>query len=447
MSEILEESLWNEAPTDKNINPHAEFYLLGSILLDARTLPIIEEYVKAEDFGVFKARTVFAACQYLRDIGEEITEVTLAQKFTDDGTLKKLGGIVFVYRLVDFCASTATAGTNAKVVRLLAARRNSVRISEMNTDELLSNNITNEEAATRLLEASSGLTKKAPNIRDQARDLLKDIQAHHDAKSKLLGLSTGYDELDALTGGFMAGEVTVLAARPAMGKSAFAVNVAMLAALENKRVMVFSLEMSPRALLRRMVSANTRIEERRLATGSIAPTEWDRLGRSIGKLAETQLTLCEIYDLSAAKLFATVRAAEQTKHVDLVIIDYLQLMQGTRSDNKNREREVAEISRSLKNMAAELKVPVMALSQLNRGVETRGEKRPGLADLRESGAIEQDADVVMFIYRDEIYNEHSEDKGKAEIIVSKNRSGAQATATLAFAPTIQRFDSLSRRQS
>ncbi|MCK5353154.1 replicative DNA helicase, partial [bacterium] len=285
------------------------------------------------------------------------------------------------------------------------------------------------------------------SMKEIVKSSFKTIESLYEKKEHVTGVPTGFADIDELTSGFQPSDLIIIAGRPSMGKTAFCLNVAQYASMNKKlTVAVFSLEMAKEQLVMRMLCSEARIDAHRLRSGFLGQTDWPKLSTAAGRLADASIYIDDTPALSSMEMRAKTRRLKADKGLDLVIVDYLQLMSGRSTRSDNREQEISEISRSLKALAKELGVPVVALSQLNRGVESRMDKRPILADLRESGAIEQDADVIIFIYRDEIYNKESMEKGIAEIIIGKQRNGPVGMRKLTWLDKYTRFEDLTTRE-
>lgn len=419
-----------------------ELYLLGAIMLDEKALPIIQQFITAEDFECVENHTCFIGILELANAAKEITEMSLCKLLQSQNKLAMVGGALFVSRLADFCPSLTTLESNARAFRAAAFERLGIRELALMPDRISSGSMGLEDVAVKLMKYQADDAQRARNTKQEVQDALLTLSVREEHPGELLGLTSGYPELDSYTNGWQRGDLVIIAARPSMGKTAFALNLALQAIVLGKRVLMFSLEMSKQQLLMRLFAADGQISQSRMKNGSMNTEDWRRIQNSAKRLADSQLLIEDAGTATAAQILARAQIANSITPLDLVIVDYLQLMHGVSAKDKNREREVAEISRDLKQLARKLSVPVIALSQLNRAVEGRTSKRPGLADLRESGALEQDADIVAFIYRDEVYDPKSPDKGIAEIIVSKNRNGEIGTAKLLFKPDLSRFENL-----
>lgn len=430
-------------------NIEAEQSILSAILIDNNTLLDVIEILAVDDFYKTAHQKIFAAIIDLFDKGEPIDLVTLANNLDESGHLDDIGGATYLARLVDTVPLAINAPHYAKIVhdksalRRLIANANAIAKrcfkDEGDVDDVI------DFAETSIFEISE--KKSQQSFYPLSKLILQNIETLEEKqgnRSLVTGVPMGFTLLDNMTSGLQNSDLIILAARPSMGKTALALNIARNAAVEaNVPVAVFSLEMSKEQLSLRMLCAEARLDSSRLRGGFFSMEDWHRLTDSAGVLSESPIYIDDTPSLSAMEIRAKARRLKMDKNIGLVIIDYLQLMQG-RSTAERRDLEISEISRALKALAKELRLPVLALSQLNRMLEQRNDKRPRLSDLRESGALEQDADVVAFIYRDEIYNsdENNPKKGTADIILAKQRNGPVGDVTLAFLNSYTRFENL-----
>jgi replicative DNA helicase len=430
-------------------NIEAEQSILSAILIDNNTLLDVVELLAAEDFYKTAHQKIFAAIIDLFDKGEPIDLVTLANKLDESGHLEDVGGATYLARLVDSVPLAVNAQHYAKIVhdkaslRKLIANANAIAKrcfkDEGDVDDVI------DFAETSIFEISE--KKSQQSFYPLSKLILRNIETLEEKqgnRSLVTGVPMGFTLLDNMTSGLQNSDLIILAARPSMGKTALALNIARNAAVEaNIPVAVFSLEMSKEQLSLRMLCSEARLDSSRLRGGFFSMEDWHRLTDSAGVLSESPIYIDDTPNLTAMEIRAKARRLKMDKNIGLVIIDYLQLMQG-RGTAERRDLEISEISRALKALAKELNLPVLALSQLNRMLEQRNDKRPRLSDLRESGALEQDADVVAFIYRDEIYNtdENNPRKGTADVILAKQRNGPVGDVTLAFLNSYTRFENL-----
>ncbi len=440
------------------VPPHsieAESSVLGGLLLDNGAWDRIADLLTERDFYRFEHRTVFGAIGALINGAKPADVITVFEQLQSQSKAEGVGGLSYLNSLAQYVPSAGNIRRYAEIVRERAILRKLVSAS----DEIATNafNPNGRPVATILDEAE----QKIFNIGEegarskqgfQAMDslvvaLLDRVQEMADNPNDVTGVPTGFYDLDRLTAGFQAGDLIVLAARPSMGKTALAINIAEHVALnEGLPVAVFSMEMGASQLAVRIVGSIGRIDQSHLRTGKLTDEEWPRLTEAIERLRNISLHIDETAGLTSSELRANARRlARQCGKLGLIVVDYLQLMSGSSSDGENRATELGEISRGLKMLAKELQCPVMALSQLNRSVEARTDKRPMMSDLRESGAIEQDADIIMFIYRDEYYTKDAcKEPGVAEIIIAKQRNGPTGMVKLAFLKPITKFESLAR---
>ena len=443
-------------PAPYNLPPQnieAEESLISAILVDNNTLLDVIEILAPEDFYRTAHQKIFAAITDLFNKAEPIDLVTLANKLKEKGHLEEIGSASYLARLVDTVPLAVNAQHYAKIVHDKAALRRLIEKANAivkrcfeergNADDVI------DFAESAIFEISEKKSQQA--FYPLSKIILGNIETleeNQGNRSLVTGVPTGFSRLDNLTSGFQNSDLIILAARPSMGKTALALNIARNAAVDaNIPVAVFSLEMSKEQLSLRMLCSEARIDSSRLRGGFFSMEDWHRLTDAAGILSESPIYIDDSASLSAMDIRAKARRLKMEKNIGLVVIDYLQLMQG-RAGAERRDIEISEISRSLKALAKELDLPVLALSQLNRMLEQRNDKRPRLSDLRESGALEQDADVVAFIYRDEVYNkeEDNPNKGVAEILLSKQRNGPTGDIYLTFLNSYTRFEDLASEE-
>jgi replicative DNA helicase len=437
------------------IPPHSiesESSVLGGLLLDNAAWDRVNDLLTESDFYRYEHRMVFAAVGTLINAAKPADVITVFEQLQSQGKAEEIGGLAYLNSLAQYIPSAGNIRRYAEIVRERAILRKLVSAS----DEISTNafNPKGRPVAAILDDAEQkifNIGEEGARIKQgfQGMDslvvqLLDRVQQMAENPNDVTGVSSGFYDLDRLTAGFQAGELIVLAARPSMGKTALAINIAEHVALnEGLPVAVFSMEMGAAQLAVRVVGSIGRIDQSHLRNGRLTDDEWPRLTEAIEKLRTISLHIDETAGLTSSELRASARRlARQHGKLGLIVVDYLQLMSGS-SDRENRATELGEISRGLKMLAKELQCPVMALSQLNRSVETRPDKRPMMSDLRESGAIEQDADIIMFIYRDEYYTKDAcKEPGVAEIIIAKQRNGPTGVVKLAFLKPITKFESL-----
>ncbi len=439
------------------VPPHsneAEQSVLGGLLIDNLAWDRAADQITYSDFYRYEHREIFIAIATLMAASKPADVITVFEQLQSTGKADGCGGLSYLNALAQSVPSAANLRRYAEIVRERAVLRKLISASdEIAThafnpqgrpvsqilDEAESRIFKIGEEGSRNRQGFIGIDKLVVQLIDRVNELAEN------GAEEVTGVRTGYYDLDRMTAGLQKGDLIVLAARPSMGKTAFALNIAeSVAVREGLPVLVFSMEMGASQLALRMVGSLGRIDQQHLRTGALRDDEWGRLTEAVDKLAKAQLYIDETPALNSTELRArSRRMARQFGKLGLIIVDYLQLMSGTNSSsNENRATEISEISRGLKALAKELQCPVIALSQLNRSVESRTDKRPMMSDLRESGAIEQDADVITFIYRDDYYNKESKEPGVAEIIIGKQRNGPVGTIKLTFLKPLTRFDNL-----
>ncbi|MFC4651529.1 replicative DNA helicase [Lactococcus nasutitermitis] len=435
----------------------AEQAVLGAIFLDSERLVEVKEYLTSNDFYKNAHKLIFRTMEKLFDTREAIDVLTVRSQLENQGDLEAIGGISYIAELAANTPTAANAVYYAKIVaeksllrQLINKLTSSVQKAyeqDSPADDILA------EAEKNLIDVQQGRnTSGFRKISEIINLSLDDIEKHAQDKSVVTGLATGYVELDRMTTGLHDEELIIIAARPAVGKTAFALNIAQnIGTKQDKAVAIFSLEMGAESLVNRMIAKEGRIESQHLRTGQLTDDEWNALFIATGALSQSEIYIDDTPGIKITEIRARARKlAQESGNLGLILIDYLQLISGT--GRENRQQEVSEISRQLKILAKELHVPVIALSQLSRGVEQRQDKRPVLSDIRESGSIEQDADIVAFLYRDDYYErEGEEDDGESmqdnsvEVIIEKNRSGSRGTVKLAFIKEYSSFDNIDIR--
>ena len=438
--------------TFDRVPPHnldAEVSVIGSMLLSKDSIPEVNEIIEAEDFYRGAHRTLYEAVCDLYDRGEPVDPVTLGDELDRRGRLESVGGVVAISDLLGRVPTAANAAYYARIVADQALRR---RLIETGTEITRIGYESEDGADVAVDSAEAAMYRVAQRDRSNEftpmKDLLTEsfelIEKLHENNSAVTGLPTGFTDLDELTAGLQPANLMILAARPGMGKSTLVTNLASNVAVNQRRpVVLFSLEMSKMELLQRLLAAEGRVDSDRLRTGRLQDNDWPKLSQAIGRLADSPLYIDDTPGLNLMEMRSKCRRLKQKHGLDLVILDYLQLMQAHRR-SESRVQEVSEMSRGLKILAKELGVPVIALSQLSRKPEDRHDRRPMLSDLRESGSIEQDADIVTFIYRDDVYDSESMAKGEAELIVAKHRNGPLKTVRLTFIGNQSRFANMAR---
>ncbi|MCA1032285.1 replicative DNA helicase [Bacillus timonensis] len=443
----------SELMTDR-IPPHnieAEQAVIGAILLDPSSLTMASEVVIPEDFYRASHQKIFNAILNLSDKGEPVDLVTLTTELADTKLLEEVGGVSYLSDIANSVPTATNIEYYARIVEEKSILRRLIRTAttiaqdgfsrEDEVDALLN------EAEKTIMEVAQKKNSGAfQNIKDVLVQTYDNIETLTNRKGDITGIPTGFAELDRMTAGFQRNDLIIVAARPSVGKTAFALNIAQnVATKTEENVAIFSLEMGAEQLVMRMLCAEGNINAQNLRTGSLTPEDWGKLTMAMGSLSNSGIFIDDTPGIKISEIRSKCRRLKQEQGLGMILIDYLQLIQGSGRSGENRQQEVSEISRSLKALARELKVPVIALSQLSRGVEQRQDKRPMMSDIRESGSIEQDADIVAFLYRDDYYDKESENKNIIEIIIAKQRNGPVGTVSLAFVKEYNKFVNLERR--
>lgn len=435
-------------------NLEAERSILGAILLDDKAFLTVFENLKPQDFYLDSHRKVFEQMLQLLSNSRPIDLITLKAELQRANALESVGGAAYLASLTDGLPRALNIEFYAQIVKEKSTLRRLIQISH----ETMSRSYRDEDTAGEVLQFAeksifdianqqfrAGFTPISPIV----SDVFKQIEELSNRKAPVTGLETGFVDLDKMTAGLHPSDLIIVAARPGLGKTSICLNMAMHIALrKQKSVGIFSLEMSKEQLVKRFLCSEARIDQQRVNTGFLSKDDWMRLSQVSGALSETRIFIDDTANVSIAELRTKARRLSLEHGLDLVIVDYLQLMTGSTQRYENRTQEIAQISRGLKGIAKELNIPVIAVSQLSRAVESRrGEhSRPQLSDLRESGSIEQDADIVMFIYREDTINPTEENNGLAELIIAKQRNGPTGTVNLAFSRQFTKFDNLYQDQ-
>lgn len=434
----------------------AEQSVLGAIFIDESKLVFVREYIDSRDFFKYAHRLIFQAMVGLSDRGEAIDATTVRTILDNQGDLQNIGGLSYLVEIINSVPTSANAEYYAKIVAEKAMlRRLIAKLTESVNQAYEASNPVDEIIASAekgLIDVSENVNRNGfRSIRDVLNVNFGNLEARSQQTSDITGIATGYQDLDHMTTGLHEEELIILAARPAVGKTAFALNIAQnIGTKLDKTVAIFSLEMGAESLVDRMLAAEGLVESHSIRTGQLTEEEWRKYTIAQGNLANASIYIDDTPGIRITEIRSRARKlSQETGNLGLILIDYLQLITGT--GRENRQQEVSEISRQLKILAKELKVPVIALSQLSRSVEQRQDKRPVLSDIRESGSIEQDADIVAFLYRDDYYDRGGEEEGnlpknKVEVIIEKNRSGARGTVELIFQKEYNKFSSISRRE-
>ena len=441
------------ATTSAKLPPQAlaaEQSLLGGLLLDNRKWDDVTEEVGAHDFYSQNHRLIFNAIKGLQSHGDPADVITTAEWLDKDGTLDQAGGLAYIGTLANNTPSTANIMTYAKIVRERSILRSLIAAANDIADTAYSPEgrtprevLDHAEKLVFDISERDGRSRQGfTPIQDLLTRSIDRIEELYESKEAITGVPTGFQDLDGMTSGMQRGDLIIVAGRPSMGKTSFAMNVAEYVAVEKQQpVAIFSMEMPGEQLAMRMLSSLGRINSNRVRSGQLKEDDWPRVNSAVGMLDKAPRFIDDSAGLNPLDLRSRARRLlKDNKELGLIVLDYLQLMQAADS-NENRATEISGITRSLKMLAKELNVPLIALSQLNRSLEQRPNKRPVMSDLRESGAIEQDADVILFIYRDEVYNEETDQKGVAEVIIGKQRNGPIGTTKLTFRGEFTRFES------
>ncbi|MDM5251028.1 MULTISPECIES: replicative DNA helicase [unclassified Lysinibacillus] len=437
----------NEPMMDR-VPPHnreAEQSVIGAIFLDPQALITASEILLADDFYHNAHKQIFETMLRLSDQGKAIDVVTVTEELSAKKEIEDVGGLSYLLELANAVPTAANVAHYAKIVEEKALLRRLIRVAT----KIVEDGYTREDEVEALLgEAEKKMMEVASrknagdfkHVKDVLVETFDNIEQLQSQKGDVTGIPTGFRDLDHITAGFQRNDLIIVAARPSVGKTAFALNVAQSVAVQaRENVAIFSLEMGAEQLVMRMLCAEGNIDAQVLRTGALTTEDWGKLTMAMGSLSNSGIFIDDTPGVRINEIRAKCRRLAQEHGLGMILIDYLQLIQGSGKAGENRQQEVSEISRSLKHLARELKVPVIALSQLSRGVEQRQDKRPMMSDLRESGSIEQDADIVAFLYRDDYYDKESESKNMIEIIIAKQRNGPTGTVTLAFKKEFNKF--------
>ncbi|GFO67081.1 replicative DNA helicase [Geomonas limicola] len=426
--------------------------ILGGILVDNEAINRALEILRPDDFYRESHRKIMQSMIELNERGEPCDLITMSTILKKKGELEEVGGGAYLATLVDFVPMAANIAYYCKIVKEKSITRKLISAAtdiatqgyedKVNVEELL------DGAQKVIFEIAENKIQRAYfPVSEILKDTIKNIELLYEKKELVTGVPTGYLDLDKMTAGFHAGDLVIIAGRPAMGKTTFAINAAEYAAIDSEKTYpaaIFSLEMPKEQLVERLLCSLARVDLSRLRTGHLNENDWPKLTKAAGRLHDSKIFIDDTPSLSIMELRAKARRLKSEHNIGIIVIDYLQLMRGG-PNPESRQQEISDISRSLKGLAKELSIPVVALSQLNRGLEQRTDKRPMMSDLRESGAIEQDADIIMFVFREEVYDKENEDlKGKAEVIIGKHRAGPTGTVHLAFRGEYTRFENLAR---
>ncbi|MEG0380607.1 MAG: replicative DNA helicase [Kurthia sp.] len=440
-------------PQMDRIPPHnqeAEQSVLGAIFLEPQALISASEILLPEDFYQISHRLIFEAMLRLSDFGKAIDVLMVTEELSNRNELEDVGGISYMTELANAVPTAANVSYYAQIVAQKALLRRLIHTAT----KIVEDSFTREDEVAELLNEAERKIMEVANrcnsgdfkhVKDVLIQTYENVEKLQSRKGDITGIPTGFRDLDRLTAGFQRGDLIIVAARPSVGKTAFALNVAQAVGTQTtENVAIFSLEMGAEQLVMRMLCAEGNIDAQVLRTGALTNEDWRKLTMAMGSLSRAGIYIDDAAGVRVNEIRAKCRRLKQESGLGMILIDYLQLIQGgsSGSSGQNRQQEVSEISRSLKALARELEVPVIALSQLSRGVEQRQDKRPMMSDLRESGSIEQDADIVAFLYREDYYDKETEDANTIEIIVAKQRNGPTDTVKLAFKKEFNKFVSV-----
>lgn len=444
----------------EHIPPHsfdAECAVVGGVMLEAEAFERLEGSLLSEHFYTEANRIVFSAIERLYAKSQPFDALTVKDHLLNRDELDACGGEAYLGRLIDTTPVSANVRHYADIVRERAILRQLLGVCSHVSQEVYEEKDRDvsehlDQAEMRVLAVAENFSRSRPTfskLGSLMADAYNELQSRYADQRSITGIATGYTDLDEMTAGMQRGDLIIVAGRPSMGKTAFSMNVAQNAAIRADQpyvVAVFSLEMSSQQIAMRMLASEARVDMKNLRTGSFSVEDWRKLASASGALAEAEIFIDDTAAISVVEVRSKCRRLKrECKRLDLVLIDYLQLMSSS-SNSDRRDQEISEMTRSLKGLAKELDVPVIVLSQLNRSLESRADKRPMMSDLRESGAIEQDADIIMFIYRDEVYNKKPENEGLAEIIIAKQRNGPTGNINLTFLREYTRFENFARNE-
>ena len=435
------------------IPPHdieAEQAILGSMLIDKDAVINAIEVLKEEDFYREDNKTIYSAMLSLYARSEPIDIITVKSELTQIGKFETVGGLEYLASLPDKVPVVSNIENYIQIVEEKSILRKLIKasneISQMGYEQTEETERIMDVAEKKIFDIMQNRnTKGYTPIKEVLINAIDELEKLYNHKGGITGIATGFIDLDRITAGLHNSDLVLIAARPAMGKSAFALNIATNAAVRAKvPVAIFSLEMSKEQMVNRILCSEAMVDSNKVRTGKLEDDDWTKLAEAIGPLSEAEIYIDDTPGISVMEIRAKCRKLKLEKNIGMVVIDYLQLVQGSNKKNGSREQEISEISRSLKILAKEIGVPVIALSQLSRAVEQRPDHRPMLSDLRESGAIEQDADIVMFLYRDDYYNQDTDKKGIAEVILAKHRGGSTGTVELLWLGSYTKFVNLEK---
>ena len=432
-------------------NIEAEQAVLGAIFIDDQALVTATESLTPEDFYRASHQRIFTVMLNVSQRGEPVDLVTVTSELQTKKWLEEVGGVTYLSDLANAVPTASNVRYYSEIVEEKSLLRRLIRVA---TNIATEGYAADEEVSTILNDAEKTILEVSQKknagafipIKDVLVDAFDNIEMLQNREGDITGIPSGFSELDTITAGFQRNDLIIVAARPSVGKTAFALNISQnVATKTDENVAIFSLEMGAEQLVMRMLCAEGNIDAQRLRTGKLEEEDWQKLTMAMGSLSKAGIYIDDTPGIKVNDIRAKCRRLKQERGLGMIMIDYLQLIQGDARSGEGRQQEVSEISRSLKGLARELEVPVIALSQLSRGVESRQDKRPMMSDIRESGSIEQDADIVAFLYRDDYYDQESEKKDIIEIIIAKQRNGPVGTVELAFVKEYNKFVNLERR--
>ncbi len=425
-------------------NIEAEQAVLGAVFLEPKSIEQSTKFVGSQDFYRQAHQRIYGSMVALFEAGKGVDLVTVSEELSAKQILEEVGGISYLAEL----ASSVPTSANIEHYAAIVSEKATLRRLITTATEVVQDGYTRQDAVDELLDetekkilevARRKNVKAFQNIQDVLLGAYDNIEKLHNRKGHITGVPTGYTALDRLTAGFQKNDLIIVGARPSVGKTAFALNIAQNVAKQGFSVAIFSLEMGAEQLVMRMLSAEGNIDAQKLRTGDLDSNDWRSLSLAVASLSKTNIFIDDTPGVRISEIRSKCRRLSQEQGLDMIMIDYLQLIQGSGNGRENRQQEVSEISRSLKALARELEVPVIALSQLSRSVESRQDKRPMMSDIRESGSIEQDADIVAFLFREDYYDKETENKDIIEIIIAKQRNGPVGDVSLAFVKRHNKF--------
>lgn len=430
-------------------DPEAEQAVLSCMLFNSdEPLNIACSALVQNDFYIPRHRAIFSAISGLYSKNEEINLITVKNSLEKAGVFEQIGGLEYLSGIAGYVSTWAAIKSYVKIVKEKSVLRQIISAG----NNMSSMGFSNDANAEVIIEKTESVFEKLTSgdsstgfshIKEVLESAIDEIEENYKSGNKIIGISTGFTDLDFKLSGLQKSDLILVAARPAMGKTAFALNIALNAAIKsNITTAIFSMEMSEEQLASRLICSHAYIDSQKLSSMSMEAEDWNSLAKTAGEISQAPIYISDKTDITVTELRARCRKLKKEKNLGLIVIDYLQLMNGSGGRNDSRQQEISNISRALKNLAIELKVPIVALSQLSRAVEQRPNHRPMLSDLRESGAIEQDADVVCFLYRDEYYNPDTEKRGQAEVIIAKNRKGSVGTVNLMWLGQYTKFENM-----